>query len=366
MPEMPEAKKARTEYEGSIELSAQAQDDIVFLAGSSNPELAERIAATLNIPKGKLQIKRFADGEIFVKIGEVCRGKEVFICQSTSPPVNDNLMELLLMVSTARRASAAKITAIVPYYGYARQDRKMHSRTPISAADVARLIASMGVDRVISVDLHCGQIQGFFPPAVPVDNLESFAIGISYFRKHHQADLDAGATVVSPDAGGVFRAKQFQQYLIDCGLPQTALAIMVKHRSRPNEVDRMDLVGDIKGQVCIIVDDMVDTGGTLCEAARQLQLAGASKVFAFITHGLLNGPACDRIEKSVLETLVITDSVKGLNDERVRGMCESKKIAITSIAPMLAKSVQCVVEKRSMDHTFRSGIQGVKNAGPVE
>jgi len=348
MPEMPEAKKQRTD-DTSIMLSKEAQSDIVFLAGSSNPELADKIAAHLNIEKGAIQIKRFADGEVFIKIGEVCRGKEIFILQSTSPPVNDNLMELLLMVSTARRASAARITAIVPYYGYARQDRKMHSRTPISAADVARLMESMGVDRVISVDLHCGQIQGFFPPNIPVDNLESFAIGIDYFRTHHLPDL-ADCTIVSPDAGGVFRAKQFQQYMIDSGLENTKLAIMIKHRSRPNEIDRMDLVGDVKGQVCIIVDDMVDTAGTLCEAARQLQLAGASKVYAFITHGLLNGPACERIEKSVIAKLVISDSVQGLNHEKVAKM---DRIAHASIANMLAKSVQCVVEKKSMDHTFR-------------
>ena len=243
-----------------------------------------------------MQVSNFDDGECNVMIQENVRGKDVYIIQPTSPPVNETLMELLLIISTMRRASARKITAVIPYYGYARQDRKMQARVPISAADVARLLESMGVDRVIAVDLHCGQIQGFFGPRVPVDNLDGGTVAVSYF-----GDMDlSNPVVVSPDAGGVYRAKQFREALakkheVDCGL-----AMIVKQRVKPGEIGQMDLVGSVEGCDAIIVDDMVDTAGTLCAAAKMLKESGARRVFAFASHGVFSGPAPSRVAASVL------------------------------------------------------------------
>eukprot|EP00597_Dinobryon_sp_UTEXLB2267_P015296 CAMPEP_0170116126 /NCGR_PEP_ID=MMETSP0020_2-20130122/12026_1 /TAXON_ID=98059 /ORGANISM="Dinobryon sp., Strain UTEXLB2267" /LENGTH=300 /DNA_ID=CAMNT_0010344069 /DNA_START=1157 /DNA_END=2059 /DNA_ORIENTATION=- len=258
-----------------------------LFTGNSNKLLAADIANQLGMSLGKINVTHFADGEVNVIVNENVRGKDVYIIQPTSPPVNESLMELLLMISTMRRASARKITAIIPYYGYARQDRKMQARVPISAADVARLLEAMGIDRVVAVDLHCGQIQGFFGPRVPLDNLDGGMVGVSYF-----GDMDlVNPVIVSPDAGGVYRAKQFREALskkhdVDCGL-----AMIVKQRAKANEIDKMDLVGSVEGCDAIIVDDMVDTAGTLCTAAALLKEAGARRVFAFCSHGVLSGPA---------------------------------------------------------------------------
>jgi ribose-phosphate pyrophosphokinase len=287
---------------------------------------------------------RFADGEVNVVINENVRGKDVYIIQPTSPPVNETLMELLLMISTMRRASARKITAVIPYYGYARQDRKMAARVPISAADVARLLEAMGVDRVVAVDLHCGQIQGFFGPRVPVDNLDGGTVGVSYF-----GDMDLiNPVIVSPDAGGVYRAKQFREALskkheMDCGL-----AMIIKQRAKANEIERMDLVGTVDGCDAIIVDDMVDTAGTLCKAAEVLKEFGARRVFAFASHGVFSGPAPGRIANSVLTELVVLDTVPLSEESQATG-----KITQLSVGPLLAQAIYNIHNKKSISALFK-------------
>lgn len=306
--------------------------------------MAQDIASHLGMNLGKITVSHFADGEVNVMVNENVRGKDVYIIQPTSPPVNETLMELLLMISTMRRASARKITAIIPYYGYARQDRKMQARVPISAADVARLLEAMGVDRVVAVDLHCGQIQGFFGPRVPVDNLDGGTVGVSYF-----GDMDlVNPVVVSPDAGGVYRAKQFREALskkheVDC-----SLAMIVKQRAKANEIDKMDLVGSVDGCDAIIVDDMVDTAGTLCKAAEVLKAAGARRVFAFCSHGVLSGPAATRIANSVLTELVVLDTIP-LSDACVA----TGKVTQLSVGPLLAQAIYNIHNKKSISALFK-------------
>ena len=291
-----------------------------------------------------MTVSKFADGECNVMVNENIRGKDIYIVQPTSPPVNETLMELLLMISTMRRASARKITAVIPYYGYARQDRKMQARVPISAADVARLLEAMGVDRVIAVDLHCGQIQGFFGPRVPVDNLDGGTVGVSYF-----GDMDlVNPVVVSPDAGGVYRAKQFREAMskkheVDCGL-----AMIVKQRVKAGEIDKMDLVGSVQGCDAIIVDDMVDTAGTLCAAAKMLKDSGARRVFAFASHGVFSGPAPERVASSVLTELVVLDTVP-LRHE----MAATGKVTQLSVGPLLAQAIYNIHNKKSISALFK-------------
>jgi ribose-phosphate pyrophosphokinase len=315
-----------------------------IFTGNANKPLADEIAKHLGINLGKMKVGKFADGEVNVVVQENVRGKDVYIVQPTGPPVNENLMELLLMISTMRRASARKITAVIPYYGYARQDRKMTARVPISAADIARLLEAMGVDRVIAVDLHCGQIQGFFGPRVPVDNLDGGMVGVSYFG---DMDLDS-PVIVSPDAGGVYRAKQFREALskkhdVDCGL-----AMIIKQRAKANEIERMDLVGDVKGCDAIIVDDMVDTAGTLCKAADEIKKFGARRVFAFCSHGVLSGPAADRISKSSLTELVVLDTLK-LND----ASAATGKVSQLTVGPLLATAIYNIHNKKSISALFK-------------
>ena len=264
------AAAAATAANGARPGKAVKTSGMKLFSGNANPRLAAEIAGQLGMNLGKITVSRFADGEVNVMVHENVRGKDVYIVQPTCSPVNENLMELLLMVSTMRRSSARRITAVIPYYGYARQDRKMQARVPISAADVARLLEAMGVDRVVAVDLHCGQIQGFFGPRVPVDNLDGGTVGVSYFG---DKDLH-NPTIVSPDAGGVYRAKKFregmaQKYDVDAGL-----AMIIKQRARANEVDRMDLVGSVVDSDVVIVDDMIDTAGTLGKAADVLVANG--------------------------------------------------------------------------------------------
>lgn len=316
----------------------------VLVAGSSNRELAEKIANNLGVALAAVKLSRFSDGEISLQFLESLRGKDVYIVQPTSPPVNEHLMELLLMISTARRSSAKKITAVVPYYGYARQDRKLSSRVPISAADVAKMIEAMGVDRVIAVDLHCGQIQGFFSPKVPVDNLEAQRVALEYFKNKGLKNV----VVISPDAGGVQRSRIFQEGLIHVtGDKTTRLAMIIKQRREANRVDNMELVGSVDGAVVIIVDDMIDTAGTLCEAARQLKAHGAVKIFCFATHGLFSGPAIDRLMKSELEEVVVTDSIK--TTERVAAC---PKITQLSISRLLADAVYHCHRRESLQSIF--------------
>lgn len=321
-------------------------DETTIFSGNSNQPLAKSIANCLGTSLGKVHVSRFADGEVNLQYPESLRGKDVYIIQPTSTPVNEHLVELLLMISTARRSSAKKITAVIPYYGYARQDRKLNSRVPISAADVARMIESAGADRVISVDLHCGQIQGFFGPRVPVDNLEAQIIAIDHFvhKKLHKP------VVISPDAGGVYRARKFQQSLMRAGIQDVGLAMIVKQRLKANEIERMDLVGNVDGCDVVIVDDMIDTAGTLCEAAKQLKERGAKRVFAFATHALFSHPALQKIEKSQIEEIVVCDTIKPrpeiLNCSRIRYL---------NIAPLIADAIRRIHQKESLQQLFASG-----------
>jgi len=316
-----------------------------IFSGSANPQLAEEIAKKLKTRLSKIHIRPFADGEIGIKVQENVRGKDVYLIQPTCPPgVNNNLMELILMISTMRRASAQTITAVLPYYGYARQDRKMASRVPISAADVARLLESMGVDRVIAVDLHCGQIQGFFGPHTPCDNLDGAMEALPYFKR---LDLH-NPVIVSPDAGGVYRAKKFRDRLNDLGV-SSGLAMIVKQRIAAGMVGRMDLVGDVEGSDCVIVDDMIDTAGTLCKAGAELKKRGANRIYAFATHGLFNGPAIRRIEDSAFEKVVVTNSIP-LSEEKRRATTKVEQI---SIASLLAKAIYSVHFRRSVSDLFK-------------
>jgi ribose-phosphate pyrophosphokinase len=307
-----------------------------LVAGNSNRPLAEAIAAHLNIAMTKCSVRRFADMEIFVEILENVRGEDVFVLQSTSYPANDHLMELLIMIDALRRASARRITAVMPYYGYARQDRKVGPRTPISAKLVANLISQAGADRVLTLDLHAGQIQGFFD--IPTDNLYAAPVMVKDIRKNN--DLDK-VMVVSPDVGGVVRARGLAKRI---GAP---LAIIDKRRDRAGESEVMNVIGEVEGQSCILVDDIVDSGGTLCNAAEALLKEGASDVSAYITHGVLSGGAVARIAASDLKELVITDSI--LPTEAIRA---AQNIRVTSIAPLLGEAVARTSGEESVSSLF--------------
>mmetsp|Transcript_22865 Transcript_22865/g.64740 ORF Transcript_22865/g.64740 Transcript_22865/m.64740 type:complete len:499 (+) Transcript_22865:2-1498(+) len=323
----------------------QHSGGLKIFSGNGNMALALEIARHLGISLGKATVGRFADGEVNVVIHENVRGKDVYVIQPTCPPVNDNIMELLLMVSTMRRASARRITVVIPYYGYARQDRKMQARVPISAADVARLMEAMGIDRVIAVDLHCGQIQGFFGPRVPVDNLDGGIVGLDYFGSK---DL-INPVVVSPDAGGVYRAKKFKEGLAGkYDMPDIGLAMIVKQRARAGSVDKMDLVGDVKGCDCILVDDMIDTAGTLCKAADVLVANGARRVFAFASHGLLSGPGNDRLANSKMEEVVILNTIPTSPQREA-----NEKLTELSVAPLLAQAIFNIHAKKSISALFK-------------
>mmetsp|Transcript_5956 Transcript_5956/g.8749 ORF Transcript_5956/g.8749 Transcript_5956/m.8749 type:complete len:496 (-) Transcript_5956:139-1626(-) len=316
-----------------------------LFSGNGNIALSKEIAKILGINLGKATVGRFADGEVNVMIHENVRGKDVYIIQPTCPPVNENLMELLLMVSTLNRASARRITVVIPYYGYARQDRKMQARVPISAADVARLLEAMGIDRVIAVDLHCGQIQGFFGPRVPVDNLDGGIVGINHFG---DKDLH-NPVIVSPDAGGVYRAKKFREGLSHkFGYDDIGLAMIIKQRARAGQVDQMDLVGDVHDSDCIIVDDMIDTAGTICKAAEVLKEKGARRVFAFASHGLLSGPGNQRIASSVMEECVILNTIPSSPERDA-----NEKLVQLSVAPLLAQTIFNIHAKKSISALFK-------------
>ena len=319
-------------------------EDFAIFSGRANPQLSQEIADRLGVKLGDISIKGYADGEIGIQVNDNVRGKDVYLIQPTCPPgVNDHLVELLLMVSTMRRASARRITAVIPYYGYARQDRKMASRVPISAADVARLLQAMGVDRVVAVDLHCGQIQGFFGPRTPCDNLEAHVVALPFFK---DLGLNGDTTkIVSPDAGGVYRAKRFRDGLKALGV-DAGLAMIVKQRLRANQIGRMDLVGDVNGCDVIMVDDMIDTAGTLTEAAKELRAMGARRIFAFATHGVFSGPAYERIEGSVLEQVVVCNTVP-LKEGEGGG-----KIVQISIAELLSAAIARIHSKKSVSALF--------------
>ena len=297
--------------------------DIKLVAGNSNRALSEAIAAYLSLPLAKAQVRRFADMEIFVEIQENVRGQDVFIIQSTSFPTNDHLMELLIISDALRRASAKRITAVIPYFGYARQDRKAGPRTPISAKLVANLITQSGVDRVLTVDLHAGQIQGFFD--IPTDNLFAAPLMARDIQQHMDT---SNVMVVSPDVGGVVRARALAKRI------DAPLAIVDKRRERAGESEVMNIIGDVKGRSCILVDDIVDSGGTLCNAADALLADGAKEVYAYITHGVLSGGAVARIASSRLKELVLTDSIQPTEAVKV-----ASNIRVISVAQLMGEAI---------------------------
>ena len=290
-----------------------------LVAGNSNRPLAEAIAKYLNIPLTKSDIRRFADEEVFVEIQENVRGEDVFIIQSTSFPANDNLMELLITIDALRRASARRITAVIPYFGYARQDRKPGPRTPISAKLVANLIEAAGADRVLTLDLHAGQIQGFFD--IPTDNLFGAPVFVEDIQSRFNGD---DLMVVSPDVGGVVRTRALGKRI------NADLAIVDKRRERAGESEVMNIIGDVNGRKCLLVDDIVDSAGTLCNAAAALMDNGASSVSAYVTHGVLSGAATERVNNSVMEKLLITDSIQPSED-----VINSDKFSVITIAPLI-------------------------------
>lgn len=308
-----------------------------LMAGNSNLPLASAIADYLEIPLTQANVRRFADEEIFVEILENVRGEDVFVLQSTSYPANDNLMELLIMVDALRRASAKRITAVLPYFGYARQDRKPGPRTPISAKLVANLITTAGANRVLSVDLHAGQIQGFFD--IPTDNLFAAPVMSADIQTRF---IDKQWMVVSPDVGGVVRARQLAKRL-----DNAPLAIVDKRRERPGESEVMNIIGEVKGRFCILIDDIVDSAGTLCNAAAALKAAGAEDVVAYCTHGVLSGAAVARVAKSELRELVITDSI---GNHSV--IAESDKIRHLTIAPLIAEAIRRIADESSVSSLF--------------
>jgi len=295
---------------------------LVLFAGNSNPELAQAICRHIDIRLGDARVQTFSDGEIRVEIMENVRGKDVFILQSTCAPVNDHLVELLLMIDAFKRSSAQRITAVVPYFGYARQDKKVVPRVPISARLVADLITAAGANRVITMDLHAGQIQGFFN--IPVDNLYAAPVLLEYIKESFNNDT----VIVSPDAGGVERARAFAKRL------DTQLAIIDKRRAAPNQAEAMNVVGDVEGKIAIILDDMVDTAGTLCQAAGALKDRGALEVHACCAHAVLSGPAVKRIGDSDIKTVVVTNTIP--LSEKAQ---ECDKIRVLSVSKLLAEAI---------------------------
>jgi ribose-phosphate pyrophosphokinase len=307
-----------------------------LFCGNANPELAAEIARVLDTPLGEARVTRFSDAETFIEIRENVRGLDTYIVQPTCSPVNDNLMELLIMCDALRRASAASITAVIPYYGYARQDRKVAPRTPITSKLVADLLVAAGISRVVCVDLHAGQIQGFFN--IPFDHLHALPVFLDDYLK---VKFDREAVFVSPDAGGVERTRAYSKRL------DASLAIVDKRRERANESEVMHLIGDVKGRDCIIVDDMIDTAGTLCNAARAVMNNGARSVVACATHGVLSGPAIQRIEDSPLTEVVVSNSVRF--SDRVRAC---KKIKTISLARLLGEAIRRIHNSDSVSSLF--------------
>ena len=313
-----------------------AFDNLMVFTGNANPKLAQKVARNLNVQLGKATVSKFSGGEVMVELLENVRGKDVFVLQSTCAPTNDHLMELAIMVDALRRSSAARITAAIPYFGYARQDRRPRSaRVAISAKVVANMLTVAGVNRLLTMDLHADQIQGFFD--VPVDNIYATPILLGDLWKHEYRNL----VVVSPDVGGVVRARAIAKRL------ESDLAIIDKRRPRPNVATVMNIIGDVNGRTCVIMDDMVDTASTLCEAAKALKEQGAVKVVAYCTHPVLSGPAVGRIEASVIDELVVTDTIP------LKPEAEAcSKIRQISVAELLAETVRRICEESSVSSLF--------------
>ncbi|MGX9351372.1 ribose-phosphate pyrophosphokinase [Shimia sp. W99] len=317
-----------------------------LITGNSNKPLAKAIARRMSMHRGQTvdlvdaRVERFNDAEIFVEVYENVRGEDMFIMQSTSRPANDNLMELLIMSDALRRSSASRITAVIPYFGYARQDRRTKARTPITAKLVANMMVEAGIERVLTMDLHAAQIQGFFD--IPVDNLYAspiFALDIKHQFKNELDDV----LIISPDVGGVARARELAKRI------NAPLAIVDKRREKPGEVAEMTVIGDVKGKKCIIVDDICDTAGTLCKAAEVIMEHGATEVHAYISHGVLSGPAVGRITKSVMKSLVITDSI-----EPTQAVLDAENIRIVPTAPMFAQAIMNIGAGTSVSSLFET------------
>ena len=307
------------------------------LAGTSNSRLCKDIARQLKLKLVNSNIKRFADGEVYVEINENIRGNSIFVIQSTSNPANDNLMELLICIDALRRSSAKNITAVIPYFGYARQDRKVVPRTSISAKLVSNLITKAGADRVVTVDLHAGQIQGFFD--IPVDNL--FATPI--FARHAKKKIKSKNIIcVAPDVGGTERARALGKLL------NVGLAIVDKRRPKPGQSQVMNIIGDVKGKTCLIVDDIIDSGGTIVNAAKALKDRGAKEVYVYITHGVLSGEAVNKIKKSVIRNLVITDTID--NNDKIKGV---KNIEVLPISGLMGEAIKRISNSTSVSDLFK-------------
>ena len=313
-----------------------AYDHLMIFAGSANPQLAAAVAKRLNIPLGGVSVDRFSDGEVMIELLENVRGRDCFVLQSTCVPTNDNLMEVLIMIDALKRASAARVTAALPYFGYARQDRRPRSaRVAISAKVVANMLEAVGVDRVLTMDLHADQIQGFFD--VPVDNIYAAPILLGDLWKHGYEDL----LVVSPDVGGVVRARALAKRL------ESDLAIIDKRRPKANDAEVMNIIGDVKGRTCVIMDDMVDTAGTLAKAAQALKNEGAVKVLAYCTHPVLSGGAVERIANSALDEVVVTDSIPLREDAK-----NCSKIRVLSVVDLLAETILRISNEDSVSSLF--------------
>jgi ribose-phosphate pyrophosphokinase len=310
-------------------------NNMIIFTGNANTALAQEICDYLSMPLGRASVRTFSDGEVYVEIGENVRGADVFVIQPTCPPVNHNMMELLIMVDALRRASARRITAVLPYYGYARQDRKVAPRVPISAKLVADIITTAGARRVLAMDLHAPQIQGFF--SIPVDHLFAAPVLLDSLRKKFSGEV----VMVSPDAGGVERTRAFAKRF------GAGLAIIDKRRDRPNESQVMYIVGNVKGKTAVILDDMVDTAGTLCKAAQALKEHGANEVHGCITHPVLSGPAISRLKESVLESLVVTNTIP-LNEEAQK----VDKIKVLSVSALLGEAIRRIHNEDSVSSLF--------------
>src|SRR5579872_1025014 len=314
-----------------------ASDTLALFAGNANPALAADIARNLQTPLGRASVGRFSDGEVNVELMENVRGRDVFIVQPTCPPANDSLMELLVMVDACRRASAARITAVVPYFGYSRQDRRPRAtRSAITAKLVANMVSSAGVNRLLTIDLHADQIQGFFD--IPVDNVYASPVLLGDAWKQAYRNI----VIVSPDVGGVVRARAFAKRLDDADL-----AIIDKRRPRPNESKVMNIIGQVEGKTCVLIDDMVDTAGTLCVAAQALKTEGATKVVAYITHAILSGRAVELISKSALDQLVVTDTIPLSAEAR-----KADRIRVLSVAELLAETIRRILDEGSVSSLY--------------
>ena len=318
----------------------QEKQEIMLFALNSNPELAQKIADNLGVKLCDASVKHFSDGEIQININESVRGRDVFVIQSISDPVNENFMEVMIMIDALRRASAGTINVVIPYYGYARSDRKARSREPITAKLVADMLQKAGADRVLSLDLHAPQIQGFFD--IPVDNLMGAPLLADYFLSH---DLEKDAVVVSPDHGGVTRARKLAEFL------KTPIAIVDKRRPKANVAEVMNIIGDVKGKRAIIIDDMIDTAGTITLASQALMDAGATEVYASATHAVLSGPAIERLNNSPIKKLILTDSINQPEEK------DLSKAEIVSVGPLMGEAIKLIQEHKPVSPLFNTRFQ---------